>query len=112
MVVTNDVDKLTAFLTPYAADQIGLQNATTDSYHAQNPHMFDMAWLAATIMVIAILSAALPAARPLVRWVAGSCVGIGVAGLAFGEGTAWSLSVLVFGLAAGVAAAVQRRLAQ
>ena len=94
---------VTAFFTPYALDQIALQNAATSGYHAQNPHLFDMAWLVTAVMALALLAAVLPAARSLVGWVAGSCLGIGLAGLAFGEGTAWSLVGLALG---GVATAL------
>lgn len=100
---------VTAFLTPYALDQVQLQNATTHGYHAQNPHLFDMAWLAATVMALALFAALLPAARSSIGWVAGSCLGLGLAGLAFGEGTAWSLAVLAFGVVGAVLAGLQRR---
>lgn len=99
---------VTAFLTPYAIDQLQLQNATTGGYHAQNPHLFDMAWLTAILMVLALLAAILPAARALVGWVAGCGLGLGLAGLAFGEGTTWSLAALAFG-AVGVGIALLQR---
>ena len=83
---------LAAFLTPYALDQLALQNLATTGHHSQNPHLFDMAWLSVTLIVLAVLAALLPAARSLVAWVAVSCLGFGVAGLAFGEGTTWSLA--------------------
>jgi hypothetical protein len=40
--------------------------------------------------------------------VAVSCLGLGVAGLAFGEGTTWSVVALAFGLASAVAGWLQR----
>lgn len=100
---------LAAFLTPYVLDQLAAQNAATVGHHAQNPHLFDMAWLAAALVVLALLSALLPAARSLLGWVAVSCLGLGAAGLAFGEGTAWSLMALAFGLVAGTATWIRGR---
>ena len=99
---------LAAFLTPYAIGQIALQNAATTGHHSQNPHLFDMAWLAVTLIALAALAALLPTARSLVGWVAVSCLGLGVAGLAFGEGTTWSVVALAFGLASAGAAWLQR----
>lgn len=100
---------LAAFLTPYALDQLALQNLATTGHHSQNPHLFDMAWTSVTLIVLAALAALLPAARSLVAWVAVSCLGFGVAGLAFGEGTTWSLLALAFGVVSAVAAWMQRR---
>jgi hypothetical protein len=99
---------LAAFLTPYALGQIALQNLATTGHHAQNPHLFDMAWLAVTLIVLAVLAALLPAARSLVAWVSVSSLGLGVAGLAFGEGSRWSLLALGFGVVFGVAGWLQR----
>ena len=93
----------TALLVPYAIEQLQLQNAATTGYHSENPHLFDMAWMTCTVMVLALAAAVLPAARRLVTWVAGAAVVTGAAGLAFGEGTTWSLSVLALGLVAGAA---------
>jgi hypothetical protein len=96
-----------AFLTPYVVSQLDLQNATTSGYHSENPHYFDMAWLAGTLTVLAVLSALLPAARSLLVWVAGSTVVLGVAGLCFGEGVTWSLLALGLGVLAGAGATVR-----
>lgn len=98
-----------AVFTPYAVEQVGLQNAAT-GYHAQNPHFWDMAWMTLTITVVALLGSLLPAARWLVTWLAVGATVTGAAGLAFGEGTAWSLVVLSLGLVAGGAVAARRRL--
>ena len=68
-----------------------------------------MAWLTLTMLVIAVLSALLPTARRLAFWAAGSCAAIGVAGLAFGESAAWSLSLLTLGLVAAIAATPPQR---
>jgi hypothetical protein len=97
-----------AFFTPYAITQIGLQNAAT-GHHAQNPHFFDMAWMVVTLTVLAGLSALLPAVRSLMWWVAAGTVVLGVAGLAFGESTTWSLLALGLGLLAAAAAAFRTR---
>jgi hypothetical protein len=90
-----------ALFVPYAVGQLQLQNAAT-GYHAQNPHLFDMAWMVSTVMVLALVSALLPAARHLAGWVAGASVTLGVAGLVLGEGTGWSLAALGLGLAAAL----------
>lgn len=97
-----------AVFTPYAIDQIGLQNAAT-GYHAQNPHFFDMAWMTFTLAAVALLASVLPAARGLVLWLALGALATGTAGVAFGESTTWSLLVLCLGLAAGAAAAFRHR---
>jgi hypothetical protein len=99
-----------AVLLPYAVDQIALQNASTTGYHAENPHHFDMAWIAIVLAAHALLAALLPAARVLAIGFAVAMVWLGSAGLALGESTPWSLSVLVGGvLAAGASAVVRRR---
>lgn len=100
---------LAAFLLPYAADQITLQNAVTDPDHLQNPHLFDMAWLAAAIMVLGILSAFLPAVRGLGGWAAGCTLGLGAAGLAFTDHTSWSLIAAALGLAGSALLILQSR---
>ena len=100
---------LAAFLTPYAINQLALQNLATTGLHSENPHLFDMAWTSVTLIVLAVLAALLPAGRSLVAWVAVSCLGFGLAGLAFGEGTTWSLLALAFGVVSAVAAWMQRR---
>ena len=97
-----------AVLLPYAVDQIALQNAAT-GYHAENPHHFDMAWISVALAAHALLAALLPAARVLAAGFAAAMVVLGSAGLALGESTPWSLSVLVCGVLAAAAAVVVRR---
>lgn len=101
---------LAAFLTPYAVHQLSLQNSTTNAYHLQNPHLFDMAWLASSVVVLAVVAALVPVARGLVGWAVACCTVLGVAGLAFGQGTAWSVTALGFGLAGAGLLVVRRRL--
>ena len=98
-----------ALLVSYAVQQIGLQNQVTIGYHAQNPHMFDMAWLVLTAMALGIVAALTPAARHLVGWLAGCCLGTGLAGLAFGESASWMLPLVGLGLTATTAWAFDRR---
>lgn len=98
-----------ALFTPFAIEQIGLQNAAT-GYHAQNPHYFDMAWMTLTLTACALLAAVLPAARRLALWLVVGAVTTGAAGLVFGEGVRWSLLVLALGLVSGVAVAARDRL--
>ena len=98
-----------AVLLPYAVDQIALQNAATTGFHSENPHYFDMAWIAVVLAAYALLAALLPAARVLAVGFAGAMVVLGSAGLALGESTSWSLSVLVCGVVAAAASAVVRR---
>ena len=64
-----------AVSTPYVLDQVALQNAAT-GHHAQNPHFFDMAWLVSTLVLAAVVAAAVPAVRRL--------------GLVAGAGLAWT----------------------
>jgi hypothetical protein len=97
------------FYTPYAVAQIGLQNEAV-GHHAQNPHFSDMAWTVIVLVVLAVLAAVLPVARRLMTWTGVASVVIGVGGLAFGEGTAWSLTALTLGAVALGALAVRRRL--
>lgn len=98
-----------AFYTPYAVAQVGLQNVAT-GHHAQNPHFSDMAWTVVVLVVLAALGAVLPVARGLVAVTGAGSVVIGVGGLAFGEGTAWSLTALALGAVALGALVVRRRL--
>jgi hypothetical protein len=97
-----------ALFVPFAIDQVALQDAAT-GYHAQNPHFFDMAWMVISLVCFAAISALLPVLRALMWWVAGSTVVLGVAGLAFGEPTTWSLLVLGLGILATAAAALRTR---
>lgn len=97
-----------AVLLPFAVDQVALQNAST-GYHAENPHYFDMAWIAITLAAHALLAALLPAARALAVGFAAAMVVLGSAGLALGESTPWSLFVLACGALAGAASVVVRR---
>jgi hypothetical protein len=98
-----------AVLLPFAVDQVALQNASTTGYHAENPHYFDMAWIAITLAAHALLAALLPAARALAVGFAAAMVVLGSAGLALGESTPWSLFVLACGALAGAASVVVRR---
>lgn len=99
-----------AVFTPYAVEQVGLQNAAT-GYHADNPHFWDMAWMTLTLTVTALAAAALPGARRLVWCLVGGAIVTGSAGLAFGEDPTWSLLVVGLGVAAGAAARVRIHLA-
>jgi hypothetical protein len=99
----------TAWFAPYAVDQLQAQNAVTAGLHEGNPHLFDMAWLVSTVMLTGVLAALLPALRHLSGWVAGVAVVTGLAGLAFGEPTAWSLVTLALGMAAAAVTTVRRR---
>ena len=99
----------TAWFAPYAVDQLRAQNAVTSGLHLHNPHLFDMAWLACTVMATGLLAAVLPSARHLVRWVAGCAAAIGLAGLAFGEPTGWSAVTLSLGVACVLGAVASRR---
>jgi len=98
----------TAWLVPYAIDQLQAQNAVTGGDHLQNPHLFDMAWLVSVFMVYAVVAALSPAARHLAVWAGAGCVTLGAAGLAFGESTAFSVLTVLLGVvtaAAGLASA-------
>jgi hypothetical protein len=89
---------LAAVLLPYAVDQLALQVATTSGYHAENPHLFDMAWVTAVLAVLALVGAAVREARGLLTWVGGACSVIGAAGLVLGEPLVWSAATLVLGV--------------
>jgi len=86
-----------AVLMPYAVDQLALQNAVTSGLHAENPHLFDMAWTVTVLTVLALLGAVVREARSLFSWVGGACTVIGAAGLVTGESTVWSGAVLALG---------------
>jgi hypothetical protein len=92
-----------AVLLPYSVDQLAAQNAVAGGHHAINPHLFDMAWLALCLVVLAIAAALLPVARHLMVWFAVATSALGVAGLAFGEDRTLSLTVLGVGVLAGAA---------
>lgn len=98
-----------AALVPYAADQLALQNGTTDGFHASNPHYFDQAWIAVALAVMVVLAAVLPAARSLALWVAGALVVLGASGLALGESPTVHLAFLATGVVSGAAGLVARR---
>jgi len=98
-----------AVLTPYVVDQLAAQNAVTGGHHAENPHLFDMAWMSACLVVLGVLGAILPVARHLVGWLAACTVAVGAAGLCFGEDTTWSLLVLGTGILAGAMSFLSRR---
>ena len=99
----------TAWFAPYAVDQLQAQNAVTGGNHLQNPHLFDMAWLVSTVMLTGLLAAALPQVRHLFRWVAGCAVVTGLAGLAFGEPTTWSVLTMSLGVGCVAGAVLRRR---
>ncbi|MGN6613395.1 MAG: hypothetical protein ACTHLJ_16640 [Angustibacter sp.] len=97
-----------AVLTPYAVTQLAAQNGVSAGYHAINPHLFDMGWMALCLVGCALVAALSPVLRGLMTWfAAGVCV-TGAAGLAFGEPTVWSAVTLGVGVVGGAAAAVHR----
>ena len=98
-----------AVLLPYSVDQLAAQNAVTSGHHAVNPHLFDMAWMALCLVVLATVAALLPAARHLMVWLAVAASATGVAGWAFGEDRTWSLTVLGIGVVAGTSWLVTQR---
>jgi hypothetical protein len=98
-----------AALLPYAVDQLALQNAATTGYHSENPHFFDMAWISIVLAGYAVLSGLMAATRVLAVGFAGAMVWLGSAGLALGESTTWSASVLACGVLAAAASVVVRR---
>lgn len=98
-----------ALLLPYVVDQLAAQNAATGGHHAQNPHLFDMAWMSLCLVVLAALAALLPSTRRLASWFA-VLVGVtGAAGLAFGEDATRSWLTLGVGALAGLAGVLARR---
>ena len=98
-----------AVLTPYVIDQLAAQNAVTGGYHAENPHLFDMAWMSACLIALGIVGATLPAARHLVGWLGGGAFALGAAGLLFGQDAGWSSLVLAVGILAGLGCVLGRR---
>jgi hypothetical protein len=60
-------------------------------------------------MVTGLVAAALPRVRHLFTWVAGSAVVLGVAGLAFGEPTTWSVLTLSLGAVCSAGTVLSRR---
>jgi hypothetical protein len=99
----------TAWLVPYAIDQLQAQNAVTSGDHLQNPHFFDMAWLVSVFMAYAVLAALSPTARHLALWAGAGCVLLGSAGLAFGQSTTFSVVTVLLGAAVGAAGLAVRR---
>jgi hypothetical protein len=87
-----------AVCTPYVLDQIALQNAAT-GHHAQNPHLFDMAWLVCILVVIAVAAAALPAVRRLGVLAGAGFAWTGTMGLLLDVDRSWSALVVVAGAA-------------
>jgi hypothetical protein len=92
-----------AVLVPFAVDQLQQQLATTAGYHAENPHLFDMAWVTLVLTVLALVGAAVPRARGLLTWAGGGCVVVGGGALVLGEPVTWSVMVLALGVLALVA---------
>ncbi|MGN6301762.1 MAG: hypothetical protein ACTHN8_11810 [Angustibacter sp.] len=98
-----------AALTPYAVSQLAAQNDVTAGYHAVNPHLFDMGWMALCLIGWALTAALSPVLRGLMTWFA-ACVGVvGAAGLVFGEPAGWSVLVLGLGVVATAAATLTPR---
>lgn len=97
-----------ALCTPYVLDQIDLQNAAT-GHHAQNPHYFDMAWLACILVVIAVAAGALPAVRRLGVLAGAGFVWTGAMGLLLDVDQTWSVIVLVAGAALALVSARRGR---
>ena len=87
-----------AATTPYVLSQVALQNAAT-GHHAHNPHYFDMAWLACTLVTIAVAAAVLPAVRRLALVAAVGLGWTGAIGLLLGVDRGWSGVALGAGLA-------------
>jgi hypothetical protein len=98
-----------AVLMPYIVDQLAAQNRVHVGHHAENPHLFDMAWMSACMLVLVGAAALLPATRHLVGWFAGCTLALGGAGLGFGQDATWSLLVLGVGVVAACAAAARGR---
>ncbi|TNM50261.1 hypothetical protein FHP29_00605 [Nocardioides albidus] len=87
-----------AVLVPYAIAQLRLQNATGTGYHAENPHYFDMAWIAGVLVVLGLCAALLPTARRLGGWLGAGCTFVGAAGLLLGEPSGWALAQVTVGV--------------
>jgi hypothetical protein len=100
-----------AVQAPYALDQLALQNAAT-GHHAQNPHYFDMAWLAVTLVVLLLAAALRPDLRRLATWGGAGLAVTGAAGLLLAQPATWSALTLAVGAAALVLPAVTNRLAK
>ncbi len=99
-----------ALFTPYALDQLALQNEAV-GFHADNPHYFDMAWMVLVLVALAVAAALLPAARSLAVWTAGGSMVTGLAGLAFTSDTTWSTLALALGVTTAGLTAARSRLA-
>jgi hypothetical protein len=87
-----------ALCTPYVLDQIELQNAAT-GHHAHNPHLFDMAWLVCTLVVIAVAAATLPSVRRLGVLAGAGFAWTGAMGLLLDVDRTWSALVVAAGAA-------------
>ena len=98
---------LAAVVAPYVVDQLRLQHAAT-GHHAANPHYFDMAWLVATLVVLALVAACVVQARSLLLWAAGGVLLTGAAMVALDQGTGTGGAFLVTGAALLVAQVVDR----
>ena len=97
-----------AVLTPYAVTQLAAQNDVSAGYHAINPHLFDMGWMAMCLVGCALVAALSPALRGLLTWFAAAVCVTGAAGLAFGEPTLWSAVTLGLAVVSGAASAAHR----
>ena len=98
-----------AFYSPFALDQFAQQNRAV-GYHAANPHLFDMAWMALVLVAAAVVASLVEPARGLVRWTAAGSLTLGLAGLACGEPTLWSATALGLGVLAAAATWFRGRL--
>ena len=98
-----------ALFAPYALDQIVQQNQAV-GHHAENPHLFDMAWVVLVLVVAAAVASVVEAARRLMLWAAAGSLVIGAAGLLCGEPVTWSLLALGLGVLAGAAFILRTRL--
>jgi hypothetical protein len=98
---------MAAVAAPYVVDQLTLQHAAT-GHHAANPHLFDMAWLVATLAVLALAAAFVVPARSLLLWAAGGVVLTGAAMVSLGQGTGTGGAFVAGGLALCAAHVVDR----
>lgn len=88
-----------AVTMPYVLEQLALQNAAT-GHHAANPHHFDMAWLAVTLVVLGLLSAVATRLRVLGLVAGAGLAWTGAVGVVLGVDRPWTLLALAVGVAA------------
>jgi len=99
---------LAALLTPYALGQGALQRAFADE-HARMSHYFDMAWLGSVVVVAAVCSALVPAARRLAFVAAAATLLLGGCRFLLTTDVTWSLTAIGLGLAGLAAASFRSR---